>query len=149
MPGTGNYAMKEGKVSTVSVDSTPDEQNLSVALKAFYVPAESGMIQVKGAPLGSSGWTSVQEPEQLELSDSDGKKYQPNGFLVMYKAKGTQRFLFKYYSANAIPGSSVPADADAPTEVTLIYLVPKEASIVGFYDHGQKVKDVQVKGATK
>jgi len=148
LPG-GTIAMKEGKISTANVDSGRDEQNLSTQLKELYVPADQAMVQVHGAPVAGSAWTCAQEPEQIELADSEGKHYQPFGIYVAYKGQGADRFRLKYTAGSQIPGLAPPENSEPPTEVVMIYLVPKDASIVGFYDHGQKVKDLQVKGATK
>lgn len=135
IPG-GSAVLKNAKAASLNVDSTLAEQS-GGALDQFSVPDGQAMVRVSGSV---PQWTALAEPEQFEVVDSTGKRYQPNGILVHYAGTGGQRIHYAYSEQNTISGLTQPEKAGAPADVSLFYLVPQNVTIAEFDDHQQKVQ---------
>ena len=133
-----------GKLKMANVDSTPAEQTQPMKVTQFAVPDGQAMVQVSGIPAGAMPWQFNNEPDQYELVDSTGKKYQPSGVFAAYSAKGAARFYLRFVDNTTISGSAPPDDAGPATKVILFYLVAANTSLTEFDDHGKKANDVNV-----
>lgn len=133
-----------GKLKMANVDSTPAEQTQPMKVTQFVVPEGQAMVQVSGVPAGTMPWQFNNEPDQYELVDSTGKKYQPSGVFAAYTAKGVARLYLRFVDTTTVSGAAPPDDAGPATKVILFYLVPSGTSLTEFDDHGKKSNDVNV-----
>jgi hypothetical protein len=144
IPG-GTAIVSSGKLKNSTVlDTTTADQNMPQKIAKFFVPENQTIIQIQGTPPNAAPWGFMNEPEQYELVDDKGAKYQPYGFVASYTLKGAPHYSLRYLADATIPGSTPPDGVEHPTSVTLIYLVPTGANITEFDDHGKKSKDISV-----
>lgn len=146
VPG-GTAIVAGGNLKMANLDSTPAEQVQPVKVTQFAVPEGQTMVQVRGAPAAAAPWAVAAEPDQYEVVDSGGKKYQPYGVFAVFPSNGAQRFYLRYVDSSTISGASPPDGAGAPSQIVLLYLVPPGTTLTEFDDHGQKAHDLNV--ATK
>jgi hypothetical protein len=142
VPG-GSATVTGSKLKTGNVDSTAAEQTMPVKVTQFAVPDGQVMVQVAAAPPAASPWQFNNEPDQYELVDATGRKYQPNGVFATYD-KGGDRFYLRYVDNTTISGTAPPDGAGAPKQVILLYLVPANTTLKAFDDHGKKAQDLNL-----
>lgn len=142
VPG-GGANVTGGKLKMGNLDSTAAEQTQPLKVQQFAVPAGQAMVQVAFTPPAANAWQFNNEPDQYELVDSGGKKYQPNGVFATYD-KGGDRFYLRYVDNTTISGSAPPDGAGTPKQVLLLYLVPADTALTEFDDHGKKASDLSL-----
>lgn len=142
VPG-GNANITGGKLKTGTIDSFPDEQAQPVKVTQFAVPDGQVMVQVSVPTSAANPWQFNNEPDQYELVDTAGKRYQPNGVFVTYD-KQRDRFFLRFVDNTSISGGAAPDGAGPPKQVVLLYLVPANTTVKEFDDHGKKAQDLNV-----
>jgi hypothetical protein len=143
VPG-GAANITDKKLKMANVDSTDAEQTQPVKPTQFAAPAGQVMVQVTAVPGSSSPWQFNNEPDQYEIVDSTGKRFQPSGVFATYDAKGATRFYLRFVDNTTISGASPPDNSGPPTKVVLMYLVPANTNLTEFDDHGKKSHDMSL-----
>lgn len=124
----GSFALQNKKFSKIDMQPTQ-----SIALMArgdnlvseFAVPPENAMVQVVAqVAQGHSKWEWGNNLGDLRLVDTAGKRYVPYGALAKVKNQN-QEMLAAIYDFSKPAASLTSGDEFTPTQITLIYLVPK------------------------
>jgi len=142
--GTG--AFKEGKADALDVTRAAGGQAQGTPVTQVDVPDGSVMVKVSGSPAAgaASPWQCVTECDQIQLVDSTGKKYQPNGVYATYTGGTAQKFMMQY-NKNSLSGAPQPPDASGgPKDVILMYIVPQGITLNELDDHQQKIQQLSL-----
>jgi hypothetical protein len=92
----------------------------------FAVPPENAMIQVTAhVAQGHGKWEWANTLADFRLVDTAGKRYVPYGAMAKVTNKQNQNMLAAVYDFGKPVTSLNGTDEFEPTDITLIYLVPK------------------------
>jgi hypothetical protein len=85
------------------------------------------MVQVAIHPYKDIGWQWIGQLGTINLVDTNGNKYGPNGCYELAKVGDSQGLFLRYDSDHALSTGSPDATADG--DIYLIFLIPKETDI--------------------
>jgi len=101
------------------------------SVNAFSEPDNMKMVQVALRPRGDlpNKWAWADNLRAIILVDSTGKVYEPQGVIAKVKNRTGQEFMVAQYDVDK-PARSVSGEKDmAPTDITLLYLIPSNTNI--------------------
>jgi len=132
----GSFSLQNKKFS--KLDMSPTQ---TIALMArgdnlvseFAVPPENAIVQVPTrVAQGHGKWDWANNLADFHLVDSAGKRYSPYGVLAKVVNNQNQEMLAASYDFNKPATSIAGPEEFRPTDITLIYLVPKGVEIKSF-----------------
>ena len=125
------------------MDAALSELNGSRKIIQFAVPDKSSMVQISGKVSSTAPWAFATESEQYELVDTQGKHYPPNGIWAVYRGSNGDHILCRYIDSTGISGAAAPeGNPPPPSQVVLLFIVPKGVTLKELDDHGKKVHEM-------
>ena len=145
----GSFSLQNKKFS--KLDLAPDQ---TIALMArgdnlvseFAVPPENAMIQVPvRVAQGRGKWDWAGELQDFRLVDSAGKRHTPYGAVAKVVNNQNQEMLVAQYDFGK-PLTSIAGPEDfRPTDITLLYLVPKGTDLKSLDYKEEPMRPVNLK----
>jgi uncharacterized membrane protein required for colicin V production len=145
----GSFSLQGKKFSKLEMSPTQTIALMSRGdnlVSEFAVPSENAMVQVPTrVAQGHGKWEWANSLGDFRLVDSAGKRYTPYGVLAKVVNNQNQEMLAAAYDSNK-PATSIAGPEDfRPTDITLIYLVPKGVEIKSFDFKEEPLRPVNLK----
>jgi len=145
----GSFSLQSKKFSKLEMSPTQTIALMSRGdnlVSEFAVPSENAMVQVPTrVAQGHGKWEWANSLGDFRLVDSAGKRYTPYGVLAKVVNNQNQEMLAAAYDSNKPATSIAGPEEFRPTDITLIYLVPKGVEIKSFDFKEEPLRPVNIK----
>jgi hypothetical protein len=132
---------KFSKLALTPVDTIQKMRQGGYPVQDLYVPDGKVAVQLQARPEGENPWAFADDLGKFELVDANKGRYKPSGVLVQLKQpQGLDKLIAQYDAAGTV--SSIGHDEGRPTDVWMVYLVPKGTQLQQWDFGGKKTADV-------
>jgi hypothetical protein len=138
-----NAHVTDKQFDSLECDGTQDDAKISaisvgkVLINKLFVPDGRRMVQVAMTVKDpAKGWDWAADPGAYTVIDDKGQAYKPQGVYASIDPGDGMKRLLAFYKAAAPLGKITKVDKTTPTDVTMIYLIPKDRKAVEYRFQG-------------